>query len=122
MEQQWNPVSPVVANIYMEMFEEMVLGISQQPPRIWKRYVDDTFCAMDGRHVNGFLEHINSQYPSIKFIMERENDMSLPFLDTLLTRKENGKLDMSVYRKPTHTDRYLKYLSHHPLHVILGEE
>ena len=115
-----SPVSPVVANIYMEMFEEMVLGTSQQPPTIWKRYVDDTFRVMDGRHVNGFLEHINSQRPSIKFTMERGNDMILPFLDTLLTRKEDRKLDISVYRKPTHTDRYLQYSSHHPLHVRRG--
>jgi len=43
-----------------------------------------------------FLEHINSQRPSIEFTMERENDMSLPFMDTLLTRKEDGKLDISV--------------------------
>jgi len=83
-----SPVSPVVANIYMEMF---VLMTSQQ-----QRYVDDPFSAMDERHVNGFLEHTNSQRPSIEFTMERENDMSLPFMDTLLTRKEDGKLDISV--------------------------
>jgi len=113
-------VSPVVANIHMEMLEEMLLGTSQQPPRIWKRYVDDTFCIMDGRHVNGFHEHISSQCPSIKLTMEKENDMSLPLLDTLLTRKEDGKLDISVYRKPTHTDRYLEYSSYHPLHIRRG--
>ena len=35
-------------------------------------------------------------------------------------RKEDGGLDVSVYRKSTHTDRYLEYSSHHPTHVQSG--
>ena len=52
--------------------------------------------------------------------MEREKNCSLPFLDTFVTRLINGELDISVYRKPTHTDRYLNYSSHHPEHVKRG--
>ena len=113
-------MSPAVASIYMDMFEEMVLVTSQQPHRIWKRYVDVTFLCYGWRILNCYLEHINSQRSSIKFTMERENDISLPFLDTPLIRKEDGKLDMTVYRKPTHTNMYLQYSSHHPLHVRRG--
>ncbi|ENN80003.1 hypothetical protein D910_11051 [Dendroctonus ponderosae] len=47
--------------------------------------------------------------------MEVEMDGRLPFLDVLVTRKTNGKLAHRVYRKPTHTDRYLHSGSnHHP--------
>ena len=42
-----SPVSPVVANIYMEMFDEMALKSAQYSPRVWKRYVDDIFCIME---------------------------------------------------------------------------
>ena len=36
-----SPVSPVIVNIYMEYFEEMVLGPQCSIPTPWcKRYVD----------------------------------------------------------------------------------
>ena len=63
---------------------------------------------------------LNSLRPTIKFTMESEEEGSLPFLDTRVTRLTNGKLDISVYRKKTHTDRYLHFESHHPTHVKRG--
>ena len=44
--------------------------------------------------------------------MEQELEGKLSFLDTLITLR-NGSLFINVYRKPTHTDRYLDYNSHH---------
>ena len=38
----------------------------------------------------------------------------LPFLDTLMTVKEDLFFGFQVYRKPTHTDKYLKWNSNHP--------
>ena len=40
---------------------------------------------------------------------------TLPFLDTRLHHMEGGTIQTSVYRKPTHTVRYLDYMSHHPI-------
>ena len=39
----------------------------------------------------------------------------MPFLDVLLHHNNNGTVFTSVYRKPTHTDKYLNFDSHHPL-------
>ena len=36
----------------------------------------------------------------------------MPFLDTLSSR-DNERLNIDVYRKPTHTDRYLDFRSRH---------
>ena len=83
-----SPVSAVVANLYMEFFEELELQSAPSRPRFWKRYVDDTCCIMEKDEVEPLLDHLNSIHPTIKFTMELERDGSLPFIDTKLTRRE----------------------------------
>ncbi|KAK4882178.1 hypothetical protein RN001_005497 [Aquatica leii] len=110
-----SPLSPVVANIFMESFETVALESSILKPKVWFRYVDDTFIVWSHGHLelSKFLDHLNNQHLDIKFTMEIESNGSLPFLDVLVTRKPDGLLGHSVYRKPTHTDRYLHASSHH---------
>ena len=71
-------------------------------------------------HVDGFLQHLNSQQPTIRFTMEIEKDNTIPFLDTSVSRDSDGLLTTSVYRNPTHTDQYLAYDSQHPQSVKRG--
>ena len=52
--------------------------------------------------------------------MEIEKDNTIPFLDMSVSRDSNGLLTTTVYRKPTHTDQYLAYDSHHPQSVKRG--
>ena len=115
-----SPVSAVIANLYMESFEEQAITTSSYKPTIWKRYVDDTFTILDRGNVDDFLQHLNNQQPSIRFTMETENNNKLAFLDTAVSREPDGRLTTSVYRKPTHTDQYLAYDSHHPQSVKRG--
>ena len=39
----------------------------------------------------------------------------MTYLDILVTSKQDGSLSTSVYRKPTHTDFYLEWDSHHTI-------
>ena len=62
------------------------------------------------------MEHINSIDPHIQFTSEdSKDDGSMPFLDMLITPTEDGMLNTTVYWKPTHTDMYLKWDSHHSI-------
>ena len=76
--------------------------------------MDDTCCIIQREAVVPLLRHLNEVRPSIKFTMELEKDGSLPFLDTSLTRREDRTLNITVFRRQIHTDRYLQFNSHHP--------
>ena len=67
-----------------------------------------------------FLYHLNSQSDHINFAMEIQENNLLPFLDVLITRKNDGSLTHQVYRKKTHTDKYLHASSHHVPSKKLG--
>ena len=47
--------------------------------------------------------------------MEVESNGQTPFLDVLLHHKADGSITTGVYRKATHTDRYLDFQSYHPV-------
>ena len=78
----------------------------------WKRFVDDSFSIIKKNAVTTFHNTMNSMDATIQFTLEHENNGKLASLDTVITRKD-GKLNIDVYRKATHTDRYLDYNSHH---------
>ena len=61
-----------------------------------------------------FLDELDDSN-NIKFTYEVEQGGQLPFLDLLLNTTENGGLKLQIYRKPTHTDQYLNFSSHHPI-------
>ena len=109
------PVSPTVANLYMEYLEQKALSTAPNPPRLWHRFVDDTFVIHKEANKQGFLQHINSVDPARKFTVEDKEDRSIPFLDTTVKPEADGILSITVYRKPTHTDQYLQWDSHHHL-------
>ena len=50
------PLSPVMVNIFMEDFEITALMTAEKQPKVWKRYVDDTW----ERPFEQFLTHIYS--------------------------------------------------------------
>ena len=116
-----SPLSPAIANIFMESLEERALKTITQRPSMWIRYVDDTFVIWPhgDDELERFHQHLNQQNQSIKFTIEEEKDNQLPFLDVLV-RRDGNHLRTTVYRKPTHTDRYINFNSHHHSRVLRG--
>jgi len=110
-----SPLSPVIANFYMEDFEMKAIEKATYKPASWYRYVDDNFLIWPhgNEKLTDFLNHLNGIHNNIQFTMEIEDEVHLRFLDIDLYRKTDGSLGHKVYRKPTHTNLYLYQKSHH---------
>ena len=99
----------------MKYFVQKALSTAPTP-RFWCRYVDDPFVIQTEIDKQDFPQHINSVDPAIQFTVENnKEDGAIPFWDTIVKPEADGKLSTIVYRKPTHTDQYLQWDSHHYL-------
>ena len=77
-----SPLSPVIANIFMEDFEQTAITTADLSPKLWLRYVDDTFVLWQHgeEHLDEFLKHLNGLHHRIQFTMEKEDNQKIPFL------------------------------------------
>ena len=107
-------ISPILADIFIEFVEHRAISTFHTHPKLWVRYVDDTFCVIEEQYAEEFHKHLNSISSSITFTLEREQNQFLAFLDVKVTRNKDNTI--FIYKKPTHTDRYLQFDSHHPKH------
>ena len=88
-----SPISPIVANLHMEDFEIKANNTDEYPPRIWKKYVDDTFLVIDSARKKKFLEHINNIDPHIQFTtQDGKLDGLIPFPDTIVMPQPDNSL------------------------------
>ena len=116
-----SPVSPILANFFMEWLEQQAIATApiDCKPKLWKRYVDDILEIIKRGKVEGLTDHLwvngIDKTNCIKFTHKPDKNGQIPFLDTLITRREDGPIKLLVYRKATHTDQYLSFQSHHPL-------
>ena len=108
------PTSAIVSEICMQSLETTAITTADHPPKVWERHVDDVFWIAHKIYLQELLEHINNLHPQAQFTKEEENNSTLPFLNTLVQRNHNKTISVKIYRKPTHTDQYLKYTSHNP--------
>ncbi|KFD49714.1 hypothetical protein M513_09411 [Trichuris suis] len=106
----------------MEHFERGVFSHTDNEiaPTYLKRYVDDVFAIRKRGTEESFLKILNLEFPNlITFTIETEVEGKIPFLDTLIIRRQE-RIKTTVYRKRTNSDKYVKFTSHHPRHVMIG--
>jgi len=105
---------PVVANFYMEDFEERALVQVTHKLLYWFCYVDDTFIIWPHgpELLERYLDHLNGLHRNIHFIMETEKDGHFSCLYFDICRRPDGCLCHKVYWKCTHTNFYLNPGSH----------
>ena len=82
---------------------------------LYLRYVDDISIVVPDTEIENILQCFNANQFNIKFTLEKEKERTINFLDISITRKQDQKLSLNWYRKPTWSGRYLNFFSHHPL-------
>lgn len=99
-----SPLSPIVANLFMEYFETMSLVIAKFHLKKCKRFIDATCVIWPHGHkkLNLFLNHLNSQSDSIKFTVMVEENGWLPFLDIVLFKMDDGSMSHQVFQINSH--------------------
>lgn len=108
--------APGFANTFMGDFEEQYVYPYHQQPLKYLRFLDDIFLVWPYalEELEQFVNHMNSQLPSIKFTMEYSKE-SVNFLDTTVSINNDLQcLETDLYCKPTDSHNYLLYNSAHP--------
>ena len=100
------PCSLVVANIGMDYFFRKCQDTAPEGarPKVALEFVDDFFKVVDKSHLQTLTDHMNQldDTGNLKFTSVEEENGKLPFLDTLISRNEDGSLSTKAYCKPTH--------------------
>ncbi|KAJ8951717.1 hypothetical protein NQ318_012567 [Aromia moschata] len=100
-----NSLSPFIANLFMSKFETEVKDKFEYFPRVWFRYVDDIFAVFDTKAISldNFVAKLNNRFPTIKFTYDVEHNEQLPFLDVLVIKNSENKLefDRTLYNSTT---------------------
>ena len=110
-----SPLSPILASIVMDhLLDNCIPKLPFDLPFLYK-YVDDIVCSVPGCHVDTMLSVFNWFDSHLQFTVERETEISVPFLDTRVIRCGDQKVLLDWYTKPTYTGRYINYHSNHTI-------
>lgn len=105
-------LSPWLAEIFMSDLE---MNMMKKPwaPRMMRRYVDDTFAIVKKGTAETINRRMSEMHENIEFTFEKEENDSIAFLD-LRIKRNKGKFEYGIYRKPTDTQLCIPKGSHHP--------
>ena len=75
-----SPISSVLATMFLEEFEQTAIATADFHPRVWLRYMDDTFVIWQHGQdkLQLFLEHLNGLPSRIQFTMDKEKNGNIP--------------------------------------------
>lgn len=110
-----SPMSPVLADLVMEILEESVLNKVLYHIPFFFRYVDDIILAVPINKIQDITTKFNTYHKKLQFTYELEVNNQLSFLDLLIKRHIDGKLIFDWYHKETWSCRYLHFDSCLPI-------
>lgn len=118
-----NPLSPTIADIIMDDLLDKTISELKNMHNIdikfIVKYVDDIFAIVKAKDVDIIVSTLNKYHNKLQFTIEREKNSSIPFLDVLISRKNNQIL-LNWYSKPISSGRIINFLSAQPLKYKLN--
>ncbi|XP_055527883.1 uncharacterized protein LOC129720426 [Wyeomyia smithii] len=115
-----SPLSPILADIVMNNIITKAAQAAGIPTHHIRKYVDDLFVLIHRDRVQEVLDIFNLQDENVRFTCEVEENGRLPYLDMLLIRTDDGRIQTDWYAKPMASGRMLNYLSFHPMAQKIG--
>ena len=109
-----SPISCIVANLFMKYFEQKVLSTAPTPGfgrGMWMAPLSSRRKSTNSISYNmltGLTLPFNLQWRTT-------GGWCHPILYTIVKPEADGNLSITMYRKPTHTDQYPQWDSHHHL-------
>ena len=100
-----SPLAPVLANNFKGFYESKWLNeYNLNKPKFYLRYVDDILAAFNKEKDSlNFLNFLSKRHPNIKFIIEKQINHSIAFLDVFISGINNQNLTLQTYHKSTYT-------------------
>ena len=83
-------VSPIVANIYIEYFEQKALSTATHPPQNVAQVCGWYICHPKGDHKQNILENINN-VDQVVTVEDNKEDGAIPFLDTIVNPEADDR-------------------------------
>ncbi|XP_055604662.1 regulating synaptic membrane exocytosis protein 1 [Uranotaenia lowii] len=103
-----SPIASPIAELTLNDLLDDAIEACVTPPLHIKKYVDDLFLVLPPTQVNEIKNVFNAQHENVQFTVEMEENESLPFLDMLLHRNEEGctivKLKQRMSQHKTQTN------------------
>ncbi|CAH8855478.1 unnamed protein product [Trichobilharzia szidati] len=97
-----SPLGPLLADCFMAKLENSQLSQTIDHLDIYKRYVDNTFVICNNNViVDDVLFAFKNCHPYLQFTIEKEPELSIPFLDVCLSIRNERSLKRSIHRERT---------------------
>ncbi|CAF4925777.1 unnamed protein product [Rotaria socialis] len=113
-------LSPIVANLALEIFETESAADIIQRSIFWMRYMDDILSVWkEDEDLEAVLKELNTRHNSLKFTLEEEEENQLSFLDLSIIRCDSC-LEFKIFRKPSNNLLTINYFSSHEPQIKLS--
>jgi len=112
-----SPVSSILAEIYLQFFEELIIKhwIENVEISYYKIYVD-ILIIFDQNKTNEYsvTNHTNNIHKYLEFRITEKANNNINYLN-LSIHRHNNNLNLGINRKTTQTDTPIHFTSKHPL-------